>query len=299
MLDVRTARLPPRAVFRAIPRLVILAAWTAAPALAGAPLCTAEGQTTNIYEVLMDVDGDPATGGTVVVEQGGELPHPEDGIDFIARLETGCGPEDSFVAQRQILLEWDGGAFTESTPEEALSYPLGIDLGPMDLDVVEWSVPRSALPGCIERSLFHASLLQSPKNDYTAEFAFGAACGSVLAVPVGDGIWRWLLAGLLGLAGLAAARRLQGGGAGLGVIVAVIGTAVCASALFGLAIMVDGDPADWGAAAPVVLDPADDQSSAFSSEDLQGCYVTEDVGLDRAFFRCDVTNVTDTLIVGL
>ena len=299
MSDTTTAAVPRLAVLRVIPILLVLCAVTAVPATAGPTLCSDPGQTTNYYDVLMDVDDDPATGGTVIVVQGVEAPHPEDGIDYIARLETGCGAAGSFVAQSQVLLEWDGGDFVESTAEEPLSYPLGIGLGPMAIDVVEWSVPRSALPGCVERALFHASVFTVPENDYTAEFSFGTACGSVLPIPAGDGAWRWLLAGLLGLAGLAVVRRIQGGGAGLGVLIAVIGMAVCAGTLWGLAIMVDGDPADWGATAPVVMDPAGDQSSPFSSEDMQGCYVTEDIGLDRVFFRCDVTNVTDTFIVDL
>ena len=298
MSDATTIRASRLSAVRLLCILLVLGAVAAAPALAGPTLCSQQGQTTNFYDVLMDVDNDPATGGTVIVVQGAETPHPEDGVDYIARLETGCGAAGSFVAQRQVLLEWDGSDFVESTAAEALTYPLGIGLGPMQIDVVEWSVPRSALPGCVERALFHASVFTVPENDYTGEFAFGAACGSVLPIPAGDGAWRWLLAGLLGLAGLAVVRRLQGGGAGLGILIAVIGMAVCAGTLWGLAIMVDGDPADWGATAPVVMDPAGDQSSPFSSEDMQGCYVTEDAGLDRVFFRCDVTNVTDTLIVG-
>ena len=80
----------------------------------------------------------------------------------------------------------NGGDFVESTAEEPLSYPLGIGLGPMAIDVVEWSVPRSALPGCVERALFHASVFTVPENDYTAEFSFGTACGSVLPIPAGE-----------------------------------------------------------------------------------------------------------------
>lgn len=272
---------------------LVALALVAAPSAAGPSGCAPEGVTTNFYEVLLDVDDDASTGGTVIVEQASEPPHPEEGIDAIVRLFTGCGPNLSYVAQSQELLEWNGASFELSSSED-LSYPLGIDLGPMDLDVVEWSVARSALPGCLERGLFHASVAALPKNDYSAEFAFGAGCGSVLDIPVGGAGFRWILAGLLGFAGFFVVRRM-GGNAGVGILLAVVGTALCAGTLWGLAIMVDGDPSDWGATAPIVTDPAGDQSSVYSSEDMQACYVTED-GLDRLYFRCDVTDVRDTFV---
>ena len=263
-----------------------------APASAGGFSCDDGPRATNYYEVLMDTDGDVTTGGPVTVVQGAEAPHDEQGIDAIAYLETGCDDQGNWVARRSALLAWSGIDFV-SPASETLTYPIGLDLGPAGLDVVEWSVRRSSLPACIPRALFHASTLGSEFNDYTATFSIGTACESVLPVPIGGAAARLLLVTALALLSLATVRRMSGGGAGFALLLALVGATTFATALWALPIMIDGDPSDWGATLPIIDDPAMDHSSTYESEDMQLCYVDEDLGLDRLSFRCDVTEARD------
>lgn len=288
--------LPTLPTLLALPTLLIVAATlvATAPAAAGGFSCDVGPRTTNYYEVLMDTDGNLATGGPVTVVQGAEAPHDEEGIDAIAYLETGCDAQGNWVARRSTLLTWSGSDFV-SPGSQTLDYPVGLDLGPAGLDVVEWSVQRSALPACIPRALFHASTIGSVFNDYTATFSIGSACESAVEVPIGGSIARFLLAGALALLSLTAVRRLSGGGAGFALLLAVVGATTFATALWALPIMIDGDPSDWGATVPIVDDPAMDHSSSFESEDMQLCYVDEDFGLDRLSFRCDVTEARDVV----
>ena len=260
------------------------------PAWAGGPLCPGGPRETNRYTIYLDVDGDPATGGTVTVEQAGEAPHDEPGIDHISFVETGCNEAGDVEVRRSGASDWSGAAFLVT--EGPVSYPVGIGLGTMGLDVIEWQATRSRFPACIPRAFFHASLVENDFNDYTQPFSIGA-CQSVLEVPVSGGVGRFVLAFCLGLGSLLLLRRLSGGAGALTLLLAVIGAATLAGIVLALPIMLDGDPGDWAGIPVAVTDPLGDQSSAFASEDLQFCYVAEDFVADRLSFRCDVTDATD------
>ena len=270
--------------------LVAMTLLGAAAASAGGPLCPGGPRETNRYTIYLDVDGDLATGGTVTVEQAGEAPHDEPGIDHISYVETGCNEAGDLEVRRSGASEWNGAAFLVA--EGPTSYPVGIGLGNLGLDVIEWQATRSLFPPCIPRAFFHASLVENDFNDYTEPFSIGA-CASVLEVPSSGDVGRFILAFCLGLGSLLLLRRLSGGAGALAVLLAVIGAATLAGVVLALPIILDGDPGDWIGLPAAVTDPAGDQSSAFASEDLQFCYVAEDFVADRLSFRCDVTDATD------
>lgn len=243
-----------------------------------------------LISAYLDIDGDTSTGGTMMVEQAGEAPHGEEGIDVRVRASLAC--DNGVVVVEDIRRDgWNGSDWGLGLIEAA-GHPVGIGIGTASGDVIEFGFSRGNLPACIPRVVFHSSLFML--NDYTAPASLGA-CGSPLEIPSASDTGLLVLAGLLAFASLVVLKRFSGT-SGLGVLFAVVGVALLASSAWAIAITVDGQVDDWAGELPIVTDPPDDQSSIYTAEDLLACFGTYDEGAAAFAVRCDVQDIYDTIM---
>lgn len=260
-----------------------------------------------LYEALIDIDGNPFTGGSVPVEQSGsqvDIP----GIDYIVRTiglsgpstATALPPASPGLRSLQAPLttpgprvistgveEWKSGAFQYVTCNND-EYPI-LPNGIGGSQLVEFEAPLSAfslpLPGNAT-AVFHASRAPVAVNDYTIAVPLA---GSVTAIPA-LGSWGLLALALLLLAGAGwvLARRRAGAGMAILALVFLLGAGGSAWAA---SFVMDGQNTDWQGISPIVTDPADDSGSPSgpnhdAAEDiLYGFFATDGT---NAVFRMDI-----------
>ncbi len=245
--------------------LVALAATLAAPAA---------GQTVH-YLVLLDLDGNPATGCTVT-EPGG--PAIFGGADqrLTITVDFTVAPGSITSETRAVCI---GGVFGPELAVSAGGWPVGAGNGPGGEDVIEGFVPIGALGTANPLRVGVVSLDSEQQGDALFPLA------SILEIPTLSGWSALLLVSLLTFAALIVLRR---SGALPVMTVALLLTAVAAWAA---TIVMDGQIADWAGIAPRGSDPVGDTGGS-ASTDIVALFTTADAV--NFYVRIDVqpTGVT-------
>ncbi len=260
-----------------------------------------------IYEALIDIDGNPSTGGSVPVQQSGSQVNIP-GIDYIveaiaytpgpvgtATPPMGPGlkslPAPLTPAGPQVyetnVWEWQSTVFDPVICDSSV-YPIGPN-GIGGSQLVEFEAPLSAfslpLPGSAT-VVFHASVASINVNDYTVAVPLR---GSVIAIPA-LGAWGALAFALLLLAaaGWALSRHRR---EALMAVLAVTLLLGAGSAIWAAGFVMDGQNTDWQGISPIVTDPADDSGGPSgpnhdAAEDiLHGFFASDGT---NAVFRMDI-----------
>jgi hypothetical protein len=246
---------------------------------------------TYTYRALIDVDNNASTGGQVSIVQKGELPHWEQGIDYIVRVLF----DDTTGLLHDIVIDRYNpglGAF-ETIQTDSSFYPKGRGNGFEGSDVVEFKALKSLLgnpPGTM-KIIYHASIVGG--NDYTAAFFYNI---TRVAVPILNtwGIFGAFL--LLGGAGIYLLSKRIPLRALSVVLMLMFGMGVAWAAT----IVLDGQVTDWAGIAPLVTDPIGDSSNDDRNEDIRAGYMTSDS--ENFYFRMDVVGgrtVTTTFNVNV
>ncbi|MCG8456481.1 MAG: IPTL-CTERM sorting domain-containing protein, partial [Holophagales bacterium] len=228
--------------------------------------------------VLLDVDGDPATGCTVPTADG-----PFDGVE--QRLESQLGPGMVTAVERSECLDPVAGTFGPAIGVAEVSPPWGIGsaTGTAGSDVVEPAFPLSALPG--QPSVIRLGfLIEDGLGGEDALLTLdGAPSGSPieielltpLEIPTTSSVGLALLALLLGAWGAWLLRARRGPGMALLAVASLALTPLTVEAV-GI-ILLDGDPSDWAGATDVSAAdllgdgaPGTDVVAAFAAADPSG-----------------------------
>jgi len=275
---------------------LIVAIATLGATSARAAWATDSSSAQYIYEVLLDTDNNPATGGPVPVVQGMEMPHNEVGIDYIVRVgasNLSCDPVSPQVpapapmslgptVYTRDVLKWNPGTSSfELVTCNNTPYPMGE--GPGGEGLVEFGTMLSLIgnPGNTIRGVFHATQNPGADSDYTQAFLLTLHRNAPAQSPAG------LV--LLTLAMLGAAMYLLSRQPPRSITKVVAIGLVFVASVAAAAIVVDGDFADWTGINPVVTDPAGDSSLHDDAEDILAGYAVI-MGPD-IFFRMDLAGL--------
>jgi Bacterial cadherin-like domain/Bacterial Ig domain/IPTL-CTERM motif len=222
------------------------------------------------FRTLLDLDNDPTTGCVVPTADG-----PFAGVEqvLITTVSTANPPEVTSLT-RQICAGAVFGPPSSISAPFPPPWPVGLGVGVNGSAVIETYLPLSLAPHGNEIRLGFASEITSGGSGQDALLTTTGAQGappiiivlaSIIEVPT-LGEWGLLLLSLgLAAAGWRTLRRSQlGPGGPLGPTAAGIGIALLllGAGVAWAAIVPDGNPADWGAAAPNATDPATEPVNA-------------------------------------
>jgi hypothetical protein len=242
--------------------------------------CALNGySTTYTYRALIDVDNNVSTGGQVTIVQKGELPHQEQGIDYIVRVSF----EDTTGMLYNIVIDRYNSSLStfETIHADGSFYQKGRGDGFGGSDVVEFMASRSLLgnPTGVMRVIYHASI--SSGNDYTAAFLYNAGQGPQLVPTLNTwGMLSFLF--LLGGAGIYVLRKKYSLRVLSFILMVMLGVGIAWAAT----IVIDGQVTDWAGIAPLVTDSMGDSSNDDRNEDIRAGYMTSDSV--NFYFRMDV-----------
>lgn len=231
-----------------------------------------------IYEVLLDIDNNPATGGPVTVVQDTEVPHDVVGIDYIVRVGAILGPT---VATRDVL-RWNADTMTFDLIDcNPTPYPIGVTMDGGEM--VEFGALLSLLgnPQGTIRGVFHASQVQR-HNDYTSPF--------LLRIPVKAPAQSMAGLALLALFLFASATYMLRARRGSSVAGMLLATSLAvASIVWASGLVIDGNFGDWAGIPSIVTDVSGDSSIHDPAEDILAGFAV--IQGNTVFFRMDLAGV--------
>lgn len=256
-----------------------------AGALIWAAACTGAWAATASYDILLDVDNDPATGCTVA------LPAPHGSFAGAERVLSTTivtdagGATVTGVTSRSCV----GGVLAAPATVSAGGWPVGLGVGTSASAVVETFLPLAQLGGATRvRAAVMSTTPDGGDALLGADLVVGAAAppspGSVTPIPTLSPLWVALLAASIGLAGARLARRA---GAPLAVLCACVLLSAGGMA-WAATIILDGQTGDWAGQSPAL---AGAKGDAPPNADLVALWFTHDAA--NAYFRIDVDVVAD------
>ncbi|MBU1187519.1 MAG: tandem-95 repeat protein [Gammaproteobacteria bacterium] len=249
--------------------------------LLGLPL-TAVGQSVS-YDVLIDLDRDPATG-CVVTPAGGVAE-----AGFERRLRASV--ELASLQVTDVELAECVGSSLQSLGSVGGGYPVGLDVGTAASDVIELSVGLAELdPGIVNQIRLVYVADNGTGSDVLAS-TDGSTGGADILIGLPVEPVEVPTLGVLGLAVLIAMLLLAGWlmqrrWGRLGTLSALLLVSVAAWAMN---FVSDGDVSDWAGIAPLATDPADDASDGAANVELLSAFAA--VENNRLFLRVDAADL--------
>lgn len=241
---------------------------------------SAHAQSDTDYHVLIDVDGNPATGCSV---------HPAGGATLSGyehRLRATLDGDTLTLSGAEVST-CRNGAF-EAIESTAGGYPAAFDAGVSGADAIELAAERDALGLRGSARVELAFVADNGSGSDTLTTRNGTSGGAPIAlglpmeIPAMPGFGVFVLALVVVAAAWVAHRRLgQVGAFGTVVLVAAVAWAVDFAA--------DGNLSDWAGTEPAASDPAGDSTDGSMNTDLIAVFVAFEN--DTLFFRLDVANV--------
>lgn len=219
------------------------------PALLAILLAAPMSAATVELRALLDLDGDPGTGCTVVTVDG-----PFDGVEqlLVATVETTPSPGQVTALVRREC-DQGTGLFGASIPVDSLQappWPVGPGNGVMGSDVVEAYFPLGLVGADLPIRIGLESDDLAGENDALLGLVLGESPG----VPEIPTLSTWALLGLALLLASAALWRLRRRGA---VALALLAAALAAGGVWAVCVL-DGEVDDWAAVPSLGTDPVGD-----------------------------------------
>lgn len=186
-------------------------------------------------------------------------------------------------------------------PDETF-WPVGLNNGTNNGDVIEYAVPRTFLGGSTQMrattvvtrvdSFFPEVLSNRPETlgelldlphhtDLTQSFLI-----NLLPISSAPTMSFWMMALLSALLFFCARRRLTGSARGVATMALLMSLS---SIAYALTITLDGQVTDWQNATPAVTDPDDDSSINDPGEEILAVFATSDT--HNVYLRVDVQNM--------
>jgi hypothetical protein len=243
-----------------------------------------------LYEVLFDTDSNAATGCNVDAEDD-YFTGPVPGIEYVLASAVQRFPTSAFVDEVR-LLKCESGSLVPHVQVSTGDWPAGLENGIGGADVVEVSVPRSAIGdppamtlGFHSTQLFFNDVLLTTNGQPDGEqivFAPPPRENVPALSSLGIGLTALLLVAIacLSLRRYGPAQRAV---AMLALIVSFTATA------WAVTIALDGNIADWATVAPIAMDQTNDSTNNDPAEDFVAAFVTADAG--NLYFRMDLVNL--------
>lgn len=264
-----------------IPRVSLLLGWLVLPGNAAWALSPASAV---LYHVLLDTDGDPATGCTVVGPAGTSFPGADQRLTITATYGAGGGTVSGITRARCV-----GGTFGEDEFVSAGGWPVGPNNGVSGSDLVEGFSPLASL-GHGRQLTLGVLTVAGGRSDalFTADgqpdgLPMRLVLDSAVGVPL---LGRWALAALTLLlvgAGIAVLQRQRARRRTLALL-ATFGAA--ATAAWAATITMDGRAEDWAGIDPLGTQavgnvPGVSIAAFFATADPANLYVRIDVAPQR------------------
>jgi len=242
----------------------------------------AQAQTV-AYDVLIDLDLDPATG-CAVTPSGGAA---ETGFERRLRATVDTGTLQVINVELAECI----GSSLQSLGSVGGGYPVGLDVGSAGGDVIELSVDLLDLDAGFVNQVRLAYVADNGTGSDVLASTDGSAGGAAILiglpvepaeVPTLSLLGLGLLIAVLLLAGWLMQRRLGR----LGPLSCLL---LVSMAAWAMNFVSDGDVSDWAGIAPLATDPADDASDGSVNVDLLAGFAA--VENNRLFLRMDAADL--------
>ncbi len=239
------------------------------------------------YDILLDVDNNPATGCTVA------LPAPHGSFAGVERVLTTTVTTDAGGAS--VTGVWlrtcSGGVLGSPTQVSAGGWPVGLGAGEQGTAIVETLLPLAQLGAAAQVRAAVMSSTDAGDGDALLAAPFAIGGDAPTPIPTLSPLVLALLAAGVGLAGAWLVRRH-----GTSLMVLVLCVLMGASGLaWAAAIVLDGQGGDWSGLSPVATGV---KGNAPPNADLVALWATHDGA--NAYFRIDADIIAQapTLTLG-